>query len=356
MLHNNQEFYFKQKQRYGINKNVLFILLGILSSLILIFLVISIKAKPTLDALKFVLPADLILTVVQCISFLYVADFAIQLFDRIFIKKPNSFFRYFFEIGSVLVTGFCIILLFSSFYAYVIVPEKISPEFWKDVNRSRVIFMDFQLLVYAFMRGFHFFTFLKKKEIELIKWQKDISQSSFEALKNQLNPHFLFNSFSVLISLIHSDAAKADRFIDRLSKAYRYLLDQRDKETISLSTELEFLHNFGYLLAERFSDKIKIAPPTGFKETASVIPYTLILIIEHLIAGNKMSTSRPLIVNIEVDNDRLNIRHTHSPKSNLKVNQQLLILQERYEQLSSKKIEISRAADEQCISIPLLKD
>ncbi|HYK77091.1 MAG TPA: histidine kinase [Daejeonella sp.] len=343
-------------KQYGVNKHVLFILTGLGFNALLIFIVLSIKAEVTFENLLGITYADIILSSVLSVSFLYLCDFAINRFNHWFSHRPNSALRYMLEMISVLLVGFCLIHFFTSLYISVFVPGVgETQEFIDDVNRSKMILLDFLLIIYACMRGFHFFSFLKDKELEKIQWQKDISHSNFEALKNQLNPHFLFNSFSVLISLIHADPYKAEDFIGKLSKAYRYLLEQRDKEIIPLFTELEFLKNFEFILAQRFANKIKIQFPEFSQETAGVIPYTIILIVEHLIASNKMSAARPLNVCISLQPQMLKITHSYLPKTNLKVSGQLLLLQERYEQLSGRQVQIANAGFEQTISIPLLK-
>lgn len=355
MIYNKRDLYIKQKQLYGINKHLLFPLAGVLINVLLLATIMSIKFEFSLKGFAAIPLPDLILTGILTISFLYISDFVINTFDLRFRIKPNSVIRYILEILCVLLLGMVMIQAMVALYLnFTVDPADRNADFMASVTRSKIILINFLLVMYAFLRGFHFFAFLKRKEIEVIKWQKDISQSTFEALKNQLNPHFLFNSFSILISLIHKDASLADEFIGKLSKAYRYLLDQRDKETIPLFTELEFLKNFEFILSHRFQNKISIRYPNSVSNNSSVIPYTIILIIEHLIATHRMSRQKPLLIDLTIEKERLNITHSYSPKTNQKVNEQLLILQERYEQISGKKIVISKTGDRQFISIPLL--
>lgn len=343
-------------RQYGVNKHLLFRVTGLFFNALLIFIVLSIKTEITFENLQGVTWADLALSSILSVSFLYLCDFSINRFNLWFSKRPNAALRYILELLMVVLIGFGLIHFFSSLYIQVFIPGLgETQEFVDDVNRSKMILLDFLLIIYACMRGFHFFSFLKDKELEKIQWQKDISHSSFEALKNQLNPHFLFNSLSVLVSLIHTDANKAEEFIGKLSKAYRYLLEQRDKDVIPLFIELEFLKNFEFILKQRFANKIQIAFPELRQENAGVIPYTIILIIEHLIASNKMSVARPLQVNISLYPQRLQITHSYAPKAKSQVSSQLLLLQERYEQLSGRQVQIAKTGFEQTISIPLLK-
>jgi two-component system, LytTR family, sensor kinase len=343
-----------RKTIYGLNKHLLFVVSGVIINIIVLLVVVSIKADLQMKVIMSVPAVDVILTTIQSIAFIYLADYVIHWYDKRFSNRPNSFLRYVLEVATVLILGFCIIEVVMGAYIHVFTNQKITKEFLDDAHRSQIIFLDFLLIVYAFMRGFHFFSFLKSKEIEMIKWKKDISMSNYESLKNQLNPHFLFNSFSVLIGLIQTDAFKADEFIGRLSKAYRYLLEQRDKETIALGSELEFLENFKFILSQRFGEKIKISVGSIYSESAIVIPYTLILLVEHLIGVNKMSDKTPLFIDISTTAHSLKIDHTHAPKTNRKVSEQLLLLQERYEQTTGRQVSILLSEGKQIITIPVL--
>ncbi|HEY1025743.1 MAG TPA: histidine kinase [Sphingobacteriaceae bacterium] len=355
MTNSVSHLYVNLKNPYGVNKHRLFFLTGIGMNLLLIAVVISIKGDLTFDNLLHVRFWDIFFSTIQCIAFLYLCDFVISYCGKLFRKKPNSALRYLAEVFTVMVIGFCFTYLLVLVFLRVSMPDvPRTARFIEDVNRSRMIFLDFLLITYACMRGFHFFSFLKQKELEHIKWQSHISHTNFEALKNQLNPHFLFNSLSILISLIHSSPHKAEDFIEKLSKAYRYLLDQRDKELIPLAIELEFLKNLDFILKQRFPHKVRIDFPHHAVAGVAVVPYTLILIMEHLISTNRMSDEKPLEVRISVNLQMLVIEHSHSPRVNKKANEQLMLLQERYEQLSGTRPATAAAGGKQRITIPLL--
>lgn len=83
--------------------------------------------------------------------------------------------------------------------------------------------------------------------------EKEKAMVLYENLKQQLNPHFLFNSLTLLNSLIKIDPKQATRFLENLSKTYRYILKSRDHETVSLSEELKFAEQFVALQQSRFS-------------------------------------------------------------------------------------------------------
>ena len=148
--------------------------------------------------------------------------------------------------------------------------------------------------------------------------QREKLHSQFEALKNQLNPHFLFNSLNVLSTLVHTDADLSEEFIDKLAKTYRYLLEQKDKELIRLKTEIEFLNSYAFLMKIRFEDKIKIEINVDEeKQQYYIPPLTLQLLVENAIKHNIISKETPLVIELLTDNNNnLLIRNNFQPYEN----------------------------------------
>ena len=150
---------------------------------------------------------------------------------------------------------------------------------------------------------------LTEANTQLLKVQKENLQSQFEVLKQQVNPHFLFNSLNVLTSLIKVDADMAESFTERLSKVYRYVLENKDKELVCLSTEIEFLNSYLFLLEIRFRKKlfIEIKIEKSYNDY-QILPIAIQLVIENAIKHNTFSKAEPLRIDIFVDDDlRLNI-------------------------------------------------
>ncbi len=150
---------------------------------------------------------------------------------------------------------------------------------------------------------------LAETRTQLIKLQKENLQSQFEVLKQQVNPHFLFNSLNVLTSLIKIEPDLAEKFSERLSLVYRYVLENKDNELVSLKTELDFLKAYIFLLDIRFMDKLKIdISISDHKLEEKIIPLAMQLLIENAIKHNTMSKLSKLKIDIFIDSDnRLNI-------------------------------------------------
>jgi PAS domain S-box-containing protein len=150
---------------------------------------------------------------------------------------------------------------------------------------------------------------LTEVNTQLIMVQKESLQSQFDVLKQQVNPHFLFNSLNVLTSLIKLDPDLAEKFSENLSKVYRYVLENKDNELVDLKTELQFLDAYILLLNIRFIDKLRVninIPDNRMNDL--IIPLAMQLLIENAIKHNVMSKSVPLTIEIFIDNDNfLNI-------------------------------------------------
>ena len=110
----------------------------------------------------------------------------------------------------------------------------------------------FLILVMSIYEGTYLFAELKKSNIRQQVLIKENISSQLEGLKNQINPHFLFNSLNTLASIIPEDPDRGVRFVTTLSKVYRYILDIKDQKLISVKKELEYLYSYTYLLKERF--------------------------------------------------------------------------------------------------------
>jgi LytS/YehU family sensor histidine kinase len=143
---------------------------------------------------------------------------------------------------------------------------------------------------------------LTEANTQLIRLQKENLQSQFEVLRQQVNPHFLFNSLNVLTSLIKLEPDLAEQFTEHLSKVYRYVLENKDNDLVSLQTELDFLDAYIFLLNIRFMDKIEVKVSVQEdKKDLLVLPLALQLLIENAIKHNSMSKRNPLKIEIMVE-------------------------------------------------------
>jgi two-component system, LytTR family, sensor kinase len=183
-------------------------------------------------------------------------------------------------------------------------------------------------------------------------------QARFAALKSQVNPHFLFNSLSILSSLVHVDADLSEQFIEHLSRAYRYTLEQREHDLVPLATELDFIRAYTFLLKIRFEDKfaVQVEVPEAARHRYLVAPLTLQLLVENAVKHNTMSQQEPLLVRIEQDGDALLVRNTlqRRPASYPGTGVGLDNIHSRYRLLTARLVAVAVTNREFIVRIPLL--
>lgn len=136
-------------------------------------------------------------------------------------------------------------------------------------------------------------------------------------LKTQVNPHFLFNSLSILSSLVHVNADLSEQFIDQLSRSYRYILEQKDQSLVTMRTELEFIRSYAFLLKIRFENKFDlwIQLNDAVLEQYKIAPLTLQLLVENAVKHNRMSEREPLVVEVFMEDETLVVKNRLQPRT-----------------------------------------
>jgi len=199
---------------------------------------------------------------------------------------------------------------------------------------------------------------LEDVQLRAERLEKENVQAQFAALKSQVNPHFLFNSLSILSSLVHADAELSEKFIDQLSRAYRYILEQKDNERVLLKTELEFIQAYRFLLNIRFENKFDVVVnvPEADQNRYSIAPLTLQLLVENAVKHNRMSVKEPLRVNISIDNNTLQVSNNRQlrPQSEASTGVGLQNIINRYALLTERPVWIGENEGNFVVKIPLL--
>ncbi len=200
---------------------------------------------------------------------------------------------------------------------------------------------------------------LTEANTQLLKVQKENLQSQFEVLKQQVNPHFLFNSLNVLTSLIKIDPDLAESFTERLSKVYRYVLENKEKDLVSLSTELEFLTAYLFLIEIRFMNKIviEINIDKSYYDF-QILPIAIQLLIENAIKHNTFSKAKPLKIGLYVDmQHRLNIVNNLNERETTFASTGVGLenISRRYALVSDQSPEFIKTKDQFIARLPLLK-
>ncbi|TRZ42831.1 histidine kinase [Robertkochia solimangrovi] len=208
--------------------------------------------------------------------------------------------------------------------------------------------------------GFYAFYYYKHKKESQVARQKVIAGTAtaqFDALKNQLDPHFLFNSLNVLTSLIEENPEAAQKFTTSLSKIYRYVLEQKNKELVSVDEELRFARTYVSLLKMRFEDSIRFELPDAASDPEmKVVPLSLQLLLENAVKHNMVNPSHPLTIRIFEEDGYLVVTNNLQPKQVVKKGSGVGLrnIAERYALLTSKEVYLNETASEFIVKIPML--
>ncbi|WP_396210640.1 2TM domain-containing protein [Flavobacterium sp.] len=216
------------------------------------------------------------------------------------------------------------------------------------------------LITFFVTIAFHAFYFYKAYQENKVNQQKIIAgtaSAQFESLKNQIDPHFLFNSLNVLSSLIEEDPIAAQKFTTSLSKVYRYVLEQKDKELVSVAEEIAFAKTYMNLLLMRFENSITFEiPDTIENDEAKVVPLSLQLLLENCIKHNVVSETKPLHIQISLQKGALVVSNNLQKKEVLSDRKGVGLenIVSRYGILTHRKVVVEASESEFKISIPIL--
>ncbi|MBA3681535.1 MAG: sensor histidine kinase [Bacteroidetes bacterium] len=210
---------------------------------------------------------------------------------------------------SVIFSAFVIHMSMLAFNKFVCpMPEETKSAF---MITAIILGVLISIIILSVEIGTQFFGNWKRSLLEIEKYKTENLQAQLQNLKDQLNPHFLFNNLSVLSSLVYIDQDKAVGFINQLSKVYRYLLDNRNCELVTLDSELTFIQSYTYLIQIRFDKNISfdIDIPKD-KMHLMLPPLSLQMLIENAIKHNEISNELPLKVSVKMNGEMIEVQIT----------------------------------------------
>jgi len=203
-----------------------------------------------------------------------------------------------------------------------------------------------------------FFDLWKTALKESAQLKERTLKAQLETLKNQVNPHFLFNSLNTLSAIIPEEPEKAVVFVQKLSQLYRYLLQHRDKDTVDLETELESISSYLFLQAMRFGDKLTWSIDVDPKLTSFQLPpLSLQLLVENAVKHNIISEGYPLELSISSAGEELIVRNSFQPKRSVEPSTQVGLnnLKERYRLLGQNELSVNQDDHIFEVRIPLIQ-
>jgi two-component system, LytTR family, sensor kinase len=233
--------------------------------------------------------------------------FLSKYFENQFSENYLSFKRFLLEFVTVLFLSISLITLIYLFpiIKYVLNFQLNELQLIK-LRQVYIMALFFTAIIFAFRASYWSYQHLVQVSLAKERLHKEQMNEQFEHLKNQVNPHFLFNCLNALSSLIYMDKDKASQFVEELSRVYRYILDSRGKQLVEIKQELLFLESYIFLLKVRYRSSIEFETQLeGAGEDWFVPPLVTQVIIENAIKHNILTRESPLKITIRLSNGNL---------------------------------------------------
>ncbi|MFI2744134.1 histidine kinase [Zhouia sp. PK063] len=259
--------------------------------------------------------------------------------------------------GSVVLTGVGFFLI-NLFVQVVLEKHSLKDTLYGEQDYAFYVWAILTALVTsAVIHGIYFYKTIQERKVNEQKIIAGAASAQFDALKNQLDPHFLFNSLNVLTSLIEENPHAAQKFTTSLSKVYRYVLEQKNKELITVDEELKFAKTYVNLLKMRFEDSITFdIPETSSNEAFRVVPLSLQLLLENAVKHNTITHTHPLHIKIYEEDNTLVVANNLQPKQVLKKSSGVGLqnIKQRYAILTDRMVAIDKTEQQFIVKLPML--
>jgi two-component system LytT family sensor kinase len=289
------------------------------------------------------------------------ASWLARTIERKTVRTSNSS-RLVLLCGSLVVYGILAAFLFGFFYGGADVLFFNRYEAWESFLHLSYdlifgIFM-FYLLILAFNGIIFYYSEWKEYQLQTERLMRENIQARYDALRNQIDPHFFFNSLSVLTNLVYKSPDLSADYITQLAKTYRYILDKKFENLVPVQTELDFLDAYLFLIRIRHQQSIQFITDISEKaKTKGMIPpVTLQMLIENAIKHNRFSAQDPLLINIKSEGNFLIVSNRVRLKANPEISSGIGLenIQKRYALISNTNIDISQTEEMFIVKLPII--
>ncbi|PKP04257.1 MAG: hypothetical protein CVU14_00510 [Bacteroidetes bacterium HGW-Bacteroidetes-9] len=270
------------------------------------------------------------------------------------IDRPVA--RTFVEIISLLIWSVSAFVIVQFVMMYLI--NGISPaDAWHFIKKSIIYTFLISLFISLVFTSIGFFRAWRTSVLNEARLKSEMMAYKYESLRNQINPHFLFNSFNVLSDLVYEDQAQAVKFIRQMSELFRYVLDSRDKELVSLNEEVEFMESYTFLLKTRFGDKLSLDVNLKPDSKAYIVPMTLQMLVENAVKHNEVSEQYPLRVSIKQNGQYIEVENARKPKlvGEDSKNTGLKNISQQFGFFTDREIEVKSTDENFLVRIPIIE-
>jgi sensor histidine kinase YesM len=269
------------------------------------------------------------------------------------LKKPNL--RFFLTVFLELTIAILILTVVNWLIFIVIQRQEIGILYSKTFEGLKYLIM-FTTLSIILINSSYFFKNWRQAAVNEEKLKREKLAIEYEALKNQVNPHFLFNSLSALSSLVYKDQHKAVTFIREFSNVFRYVLECREKEVVDFVTEKKLIESISYLYQIRYENSLQIKMNLPDATDKFIIPMALQMLLENAIKHNTISISKPLLVEIMEEEGYVSVKNNLQPKKTEIVSSKIGLenIKSRYKYLSGKEVLLEISDENFIVKIPVL--
>lgn len=263
-------------------------------------------------------------------------------------------------ISFYLIFGYIFALLTNIGYRYI--DTHFYGTDWGDIGYFNPTLIFGILAIFLSIVGFYeyFQTEIRSKQRQLLnqKLEKENAVAHYKLLKAQIEPHFLFNSLSVLNSLVYIDQDIASDFIFRLSKILRYSIEQNDRTFVSLKEEINYIDNYIFLMENRFVKSIYMQNEIEAQlfETAVLPPSSIQVLLENAIKHNSFNENNPLLISLKNDSEYLYVENTLRPKTpnEKSTGTGIFNLSQRFQHLCAKDIIVTTEESLFRVALPII--
>ena len=265
--------------------------------------------------------------------------------------------RMFIGLGLMIVYSTTAVTALTLFFFTVVFKQELNEAFFAEVRESVIFSIVISTIIMSFFTARGFLLSWRQAAINIEKIKREHVSSQYEALKNQVNPHFLFNSLNALSSLVYDHPDKAIEFINRLSDVYRYVLDSKDKEAVPLSEEMDFVRAYSYLLKTRYEDNLNIEFDVVDRERGYLPPMSLQMLLENVVKHNEISDEHHMLIQVkEKDSyiyvsNRIQLKEKNFEMSGIGLDN----IKARYSILTDRSVHIDQTLEEFVVGLPILQ-
>jgi sensor histidine kinase YesM len=224
---------------------------------------------------------------------------------------------------------------------------------WFSIKIAFIMYISIAFIAHAIS----FYIQWKNLAVEQEKQKTESLKLRFEALRNHVNPHFLFNSLSTLTHLIETDKDKAIAFTNHLSETYRYIIDTKDKELVSLNEEMAFVESYLQLQSIRYGQLVQIKNSIIEDNRYQVIPVSVQMLIENVFKHTIISKDSIITIELYIENDSLFVKNNlnSKPNSDERTPTGLANIRARYEYLSNRHCQFGEQGGSFVVALPLIQ-